>query len=75
MYCYIELVDGEIVSYGESTSQEFALSKTTGTIMQITENEFALLSACSGNIESAQRTLSRLKARIQGYWNDLSLDN
>ena len=64
MYCYIEIKNKEIVSYGESTSVELALSKTSGTVMEVTELELALVSACRGNLGYGGWILGSLVEKI-----------
>jgi len=70
MYSYIELKDKEIVSYGETTSMDLALSKTEGTVMEITEAELALVSACHGVLSIGQMMLDGIIKKIQRYYED-----
>lgn len=51
MFHYIEIKDGKIISIGEASSMDFALQNTKGTVLEVTEKEHAMLSACRGDIQ------------------------
>lgn len=72
MYSYIELKDKEIVSYGETTSMDLALSKTTGTVMEITEKQLAFITACHGDLKFGRAVLNTIEIKIQKYYEDIS---
>lgn len=74
MYCFIEIKDKEIVSYGETTSVELALSRTTGKVMEITEKQLALVTACHGDLKFAQGMLGNLEYHIEQLYESEQLD-
>lgn len=67
MYYYIEIKNKKVISFGEATSFTSALLNTTGTIMQLSEREFALVSACNGMLLHGAQLLNNLENKIQNY--------
>ena len=64
MYCYIEIKNKKIISYGQTTSVELALSKTSGSVAEVTEKELALVTACDGNLEMGLFVLENLSNKL-----------
>jgi hypothetical protein len=74
-YKYIELDnDGNIVSFGDSTSMELALQDTKGKVLQLTDMEYLLVDSCHGRLYRGISTLTTLQRRIRDVignpWED-----
>jgi hypothetical protein len=65
---YIEILEnGEIVSFGESTSVDLALKNTKNILLEITEREYKLISACRGNPRRGISVLHGIEDKITNY--------
>lgn len=73
-FYYLEIKDGAIISYGESTGVDQALLKTEGAVMEITQKEYALVSACRGNIGAGRNTLRNLDDKIKRKTEEIKED-
>jgi hypothetical protein len=64
MYCFVEIKDKEIISYGEATSIDAALIKTKGMVMEISENQLKMVYACHGDLSFGRMLLELLETKI-----------
>jgi hypothetical protein len=72
MYYYIEILnDGKIQSFGSSTSVDLALQNTKGKLLEITEQQYAMVAACKGKLSRGINILDNIENKIIHYLEDI----
>jgi hypothetical protein len=72
MYYYLEILkNGEIVSFGESSSIDLALKNTKNILLEITENQYKMTVACKGKLSKGINILDGLENKIIKYLEDI----
>lgn len=64
-FYYIEIKDGKIASYGETIGVNEALQKTGDQVIELTEAEYKMVSACRGILERGKGLLDQVKHKIE----------
>lgn len=63
-YYFAEVKDGKVFSLHDSTSLDLVFRNSDGLLVDLTEYEYWMLSACRGDIAKGISSLREIKAKI-----------